>query len=215
MSLSRHRTTTTFRHPSPEQIAAAEPGLYDANWSPATPSRDIYSRYTQPTLTRAERVLSSVIGAPTLVYPSGIAAFFACLVHVRPDVVAFTAGEGYHGCHTSLEVYRQIRGVNEVTTVNLDDEYPTDKKVLVWLETPLNPKGESRSIEACASPAFAYLPGWMLTLNALQMQRRHTRRAQCSALTRPLLRRHYSTHSSGAQTSSCVRLELFSAIHQC
>ncbi|GAA5994700.1 uncharacterized protein JCM10292_004303 [Rhodotorula paludigena] len=148
-------TSTTFRHPSPEQIAAAEPGLYDANWSPATPSRDIYSRYTQPTLTRAERVLSSVIGAPTLVYPSGIAAFFACLVHVRPDVVAFTAGEGYHGCHTSLEVYRQIRGASEVKTINLDDQYPTDKKVLVWLETPLNPKGESRSIEAYAKKAHA------------------------------------------------------------
>ena len=35
--------------------------------------------------------------------------------------------------------------------IHLDDEYPTDKKVLVWLETPLNPTGESRSIGACAS----------------------------------------------------------------
>ncbi|TNY18667.1 cystathionine gamma-synthase [Rhodotorula diobovata] len=148
-------TATTFRHPSPEQIAAAEPGIYTDKWDPSSPSRDIYSRYTQPTLTRAETVLSSVIGAPTLVYPSGIAAFFAVLLHVRPDVVAFTPGEGYHGCHTSLEVYRKVRGENHVSIIHLDDAYPTDKKVLVWLETPLNPTGESRSIEAYAKKAHA------------------------------------------------------------
>lgn len=33
--------------------------------------------------------------------------------------------------------------------IGLDDEYPKDKKVLVWLETPLNPTGESRSIAHC------------------------------------------------------------------
>ncbi|GAA5821260.1 hypothetical protein JCM3770_007387 [Rhodotorula araucariae] len=148
-------TSTTFRHPSPEQIAAAEPGLYAENWTPVDPSRDIYSRYTQPTLTRAEKVLSSVLGAHTIVYPSGIAAFFAVLLHVRPDVVAFTAGEGYHGCHTSFDVYRQVRGEDQVRLIDLDAEYPSDKKTLVWLETPLNPTGESRSIAAYAKKAHA------------------------------------------------------------
>lgn len=33
--------------------------------------------------------------------------------------------------------------------IDLDDEYPKDKKLLVWLETPLNPTGEVLSIEAC------------------------------------------------------------------
>lgn len=105
--------TTTFRHPSPEQIASKPKGYYDEdNFDLSDPPRDIYSRYTQPTLTRAERVLSSLIGQPTLVYPSGIAAFFAVLLHVRPDVVAIS--QGYHGCHTSLDVYRNLRGRDQV-----------------------------------------------------------------------------------------------------
>ncbi|GAA6036874.1 hypothetical protein JCM8097_006326 [Rhodosporidiobolus ruineniae] len=146
-------TTTTFRHPSPQQIAAAEPGFYDENWSPDAPSRDIYSRYTQPTLTRAETVLSQLIGQPTVVYPSGIAAVYAILLFVRPDVIAVT--EGYHGCHTSFKVYQETRGADQVSIITLDDEYPRDKKVLCWLETPLNPTGESRSIAAYAKKAKA------------------------------------------------------------
>ncbi|GAA6005706.1 hypothetical protein JCM10207_005301 [Rhodosporidiobolus poonsookiae] len=146
-------TTTTFRHPSPEQIAAAEPGKYDTNWSPASPSRDIYSRYTQPTLTRLEKVLGSLIGAPTVAYPSGIAAVFAVLLHVRPDVIAVTGG--YHGCHGAFEVYRQTRGEDQVSVIKLDDEYPKSKRILVWLETPLNPTGESRSIAAYSKKARA------------------------------------------------------------
>ncbi|POY72005.1 hypothetical protein BMF94_5014 [Rhodotorula taiwanensis] len=135
--------STTFRQPSPQEIASKPPGYYDdSKFDLSDPTRDIYSRYTQPTLTRVERVLSSVIGQPTLVYPSGIAAFFACLLHVQPDVVAIS--DGYHGCHTSLEVYRKIKST--ITVIGLDDEYPKHKKTLVWLETPLNPTGESRSI---------------------------------------------------------------------
>ncbi|GAA5862984.1 hypothetical protein JCM1840_002346 [Sporobolomyces johnsonii] len=150
-------TSTTFRHPSPEEVAAAEPGTYDSLWDPANPSRDIYSRYTQPTLTRAEKVLEGVIGAPTVVYPSGIAAFYAVLLHVRPDCVAIGTpeGPGYHGCHASLEVYRKTRGEDQVTKISLNDEYPTGKKVLAWLETPLNPTGESYSIEAYAKKVHA------------------------------------------------------------
>ncbi|BGP12901.1 hypothetical protein JCM10213_005147 [Rhodosporidiobolus nylandii] len=144
-------TSTTFRHPSPEQIAAAEPGKYDTDWSPAEPSRDIYSRYTQPTLTRAESVLSSILGGPTIVFPSGIAAVFAVLLHVRPDVIAVT--DGYHGCHGAFAVYRQTRGEDHVRIIKLDDAYPKNKKVLVWLETPLNPTGESRSIAVYSKKA--------------------------------------------------------------
>ncbi|GAA5980404.1 hypothetical protein JCM10908_001643 [Rhodotorula pacifica] len=137
--------TTTFRHPSPDEIASKPEGYYDGEHIDLSdPPRDVYSRYTQPTLTRAERVLTSLIGQSTLVYPSGIAAFFAVLLHVRPDVIAISGG--YHGCHTSIEVYRKMRGEEQVSLLDLDDEYPGDKKVLVWVETPLNPTGESRSI---------------------------------------------------------------------
>ncbi|BGO96806.1 putative trans-sulfuration enzyme [Rhodotorula toruloides] len=146
-------TTTTFRHPSPKQIASKPEGYYSDKWDASEPSRDIYSRYTQPTLTRVERVLSSIIGQPTVVYPSGISSAFAVLLLVRPDVIAIT--EGYHGCHASLEVYRRLRGEDQVSVIKLDDEYPNGKKLLCWVETPLNPTGESRSIAAYAKRARA------------------------------------------------------------
>ncbi|ORY85385.1 Cys/Met metabolism PLP-dependent enzyme-domain-containing protein [Leucosporidium creatinivorum] len=146
--------STTFRHPSPDEIAAQKPGHYTSEWDPSEPSRDIYSRYTQPTLTRSEKVLSSLIGAPTTLYPSGIAAAFAILLLVRPDVIAVTGG--YHGCHASFEVYRQMRGADNVKIIKLDDEYSRDAgKLLVWLETPLNPTGEIRSIEEYSKKAHA------------------------------------------------------------
>ncbi|SCZ90336.1 BZ3500_MvSof-1268-A1-R1_Chr1-3g01925 [Microbotryum saponariae] len=175
--------STTFRAPSPAQILAAAPGHYTTEWDPSTPSRDIYSRYvpsgplvsprlpwcshhgplgrgtnpdgryTQPVLTQAEAVLSSIIGQPTIAYPSGIAATFAVLLYILPDVIAIT--DGYHGCHASIEVYRKTRGEDRVSVIKLDDAYPNDKKLLVWLETPLNPTGECRSIEAYAQKAHA------------------------------------------------------------
>lgn len=59
--------STTFRHRDPDDPTAGEP-------DPFTPHRNVYSRETQPTLTRAEKVLGTVIGQPTLLYPTGISA---------------------------------------------------------------------------------------------------------------------------------------------
>lgn len=71
-------------------------------------------RETQPITTRAEHVLAAVIGHPTVVYPSGIAAFFAILLHVRPDVIAIT--DGYHGSHVGIDLYRRTRGEDQVVS---------------------------------------------------------------------------------------------------
>lgn len=139
--------STTFRHPSPAEIATKPDGYYDEDkFDPADPPRDIYSRYTQPTLTRAERVLETVIGQPTLVFPSGIAAFFAVLAHVRPDVVAIS--EGYHGCHASLQVYRNLRGQDNV--VRPRAPFPSGDLALPHAQTPPplpspNPRPRTRS----------------------------------------------------------------------
>ncbi|GAA5897784.1 hypothetical protein JCM8208_000261 [Rhodotorula glutinis] len=143
--------STTFRHPDPE-VDGVEPG-YDDEWDPSRPSRDVYSRETKPTTTRAEHVLSSIIGQPTLLYPSGMAAFWAILLHVRPDIIAITGG--YGGCHEAIKIYRRTRGENEVKLIQLDDEYPHGKKLLVWVETPLNPLGTSRSLDTYAKKAHA------------------------------------------------------------
>ncbi|GAA5939000.1 hypothetical protein JCM3775_002646 [Rhodotorula graminis] len=143
--------STTFRHPDPE-VDGVEPG-YDDEWDPSRPSRDVYSRETKPTTTRAEHVLSSIIGRPTILFPSGMAAFWAILLHVRPDIIAITGG--YGGCHEAIKIYRRTRGEDQVQLIQLDDEYPHGKKLLVWVETPLNPLGTSRSLDKYAKRAHA------------------------------------------------------------
>lgn len=57
----------------------------------------------------------------------------------------------------TIKRYCQLRGMNErnsveVKVIDLDDSYPlpeTGLRVLVWLETPVNPTGECRDIQAC------------------------------------------------------------------
>lgn len=64
-------------------------------------------------------------------------------------------GEGYHGSHETIAVYRKTR--DNVKVVDLDADYSQykGKKLLCWLETPVNPKGICRDIEKCRlfSPA--------------------------------------------------------------
>ena len=56
-----------------------------------------------------------------------------------PKRIAITGG--YFGSHGTIQVYKKTRGV-DFKVIDLDDEYlPGD---LCWLETPLNPTGESR-----------------------------------------------------------------------
>ncbi|TRM68035.1 Cys/Met metabolism PLP-dependent enzyme-domain-containing protein [Schizophyllum amplum] len=131
--------STTFRAPLPDPDA----GPIDlSNVDLRNPTRDIYSRYTQPVSTRVEHILSKVNNGFALTYASGLAAFYSALVHVRPKRVAVQGG--YHGCHVALQVYNRARDV-VVPSIGLDDEYePGD---MCWLETPLNPTGEARDIQ--------------------------------------------------------------------
>lgn len=60
------------------------------------------------------------------------------LVFFHPKRIGITGG--YHGCHSTIAVYQKTRP--EVEVIDIDAEYkPGD---LCWLETPLNPTGESR-----------------------------------------------------------------------
>lgn len=64
-------------------------------------------------------------------------------MHYKPKRVAIS--QGYVGCHATIAVYRQTKGV-EVVLIGLDDEYRSSD--LIWLETPVNPTGESRQVPA-------------------------------------------------------------------
>jgi len=65
------------------------------------------------------------------------------LVFFKPKRIAIRGG--YHGCHETIAVYKKSRG-EDIPLIDLDDEYQAGD--LCWLETPVNPLGESR----CAWP---------------------------------------------------------------
>ncbi|KAF9264516.1 cystathionine gamma-synthase [Marasmius fiardii PR-910] len=124
--------STTFRTP-------ADPDMDSFDYM-RDPPRHVYSRYTQDVSTRAEHVLSKINDGYALTYSSGLSACFAAVAYYKPKRIAVR--RGYWGCHETFAVYRQIR---DCEIIDLDDEYqPGD---LCWLETPVNPTGESRDIK--------------------------------------------------------------------
>ncbi|KAF4602184.1 hypothetical protein EYR40_005388 [Pleurotus pulmonarius] len=135
--------STTFRAPHPDDGAISS---YDIDLR--NPSRHVYSRYTQQVSTRSEHILSEINHGYALTYASGLSASYAALVFFQPKRIAITGG--YHGCHNTIAVYKKSRNA-DIPIIDLDDEYqPGD---LCWLETPLNPTGESRDIKYYADKA--------------------------------------------------------------
>ncbi|KAK7049604.1 hypothetical protein VNI00_005635 [Paramarasmius palmivorus] len=125
---------TTFRAPSdPDAL------LTDVDFR--NPKRHVYSRYTQDISTRAEHILSKINDGYAITYASGLAACFAAMLHYKPKRVAIR--DGYWGTHQTLQAYQKSKGT-QVPMIDLDDEFqPGD---ICWVETPVNPTGESRDI---------------------------------------------------------------------
>lgn len=151
-------TSTTFRyHPDPAQLRTWD------NTDPAAPfDSHIYSRDSAPNTTRLEAVLSALLGGPAVTYASGLAAFHALLVYLNPRRVAMSGG--YHGCHGVVALLTKLTGLEK-----LDLEDPADMARLrpgdvVHVETPLNPTGEARDLDALA--AAARERGCYLTVDA-------------------------------------------------
>ncbi|KAL0579013.1 hypothetical protein V5O48_003008 [Marasmius crinis-equi] len=109
---------STFRSdPDPEAIEFADGDMRN-------PKRHVYSRYTQDVRGRTEHILSKI----------------NALTHYAPKRIAVR--DGYFGCHESFEIYKRGR---DVEIVDLDVDYQEGD--LCWLETPVNPTGESRDLK--------------------------------------------------------------------
>lgn len=134
--------STTFRQPKIHDDMELTAATF---W---TPTRHVYSRYTQPISTRVERVLSKVNQGYALTYSSGLAAGYAALIHLQPKRIAIT--EGYHGMHLVVKSYVEGRPVE---IIGIDDEFQAGD--VCWLETPLNPTGEARDIKYYADKVHA------------------------------------------------------------
>ncbi|GBE79576.1 Uncharacterized trans-sulfuration enzyme [Sparassis crispa] len=140
--------TSTFRAEQP--LTSTTVGSDDHDFDPLNPINHVYSRYTQNVSSRAEKVLSKINGGYAITFASGLAASYAALVHLKPKRVAITGG--YHGCHLTIQVYKQSRGEG-LPIIGIDDSFqPGD---LCWLETPLNPTGEARDIQYYADKVHA------------------------------------------------------------
>ncbi|WFD31691.1 cystathionine gamma-synthase [Malassezia sp. CBS 17886] len=152
--------STTFRHPHPD-TPLARTARGDMVAHPEDPPTHVYSRYTQGTNVRTEKVLTAALGGYALTYSSGLNAALAALTALMPATIAIR--KGYFGVHEVVSLYSRGR---DVKVIDLDDEYPSSQgppvadgskyhtgATLVWLETPLNPTGEARDIEHYAKRA--------------------------------------------------------------
>ncbi|PWN50504.1 cystathionine gamma-synthase [Violaceomyces palustris] len=152
--------STTFRSPHPDSNEArllrgsTESDMDQPSIDMQNPTFHVYSRYTQDTSGRCEKVLSTLLNGHALTYSSGLNSAYAALTHYSPSVIAIR--RGYHGCHESIKLFARGR---DVKIIDLDDDYPQLPSghggLLVWAETPLNPTGEARDIKKYTEKAHA------------------------------------------------------------
>lgn len=127
-------TTFAYTNNPADLISASE-------WT-STPEDPIYSRYSQPTIPRVEKVLSALLDGHAIVYSSGLSAFHAAMIHYNPKNVF--VGEAYHGCKAILRILSRNYGV-KVHPLDSDPELlqPGD---VIHLESPINPYGTAVDI---------------------------------------------------------------------
>ncbi|OJD36720.1 cystathionine gamma-synthase [Diplodia corticola] len=150
-------TTFRYKHDPAELRPATE--LETDGPPPSTDIPPVYSRLSAPNTTRLEALLSELTGGRALTYTSGLSAFHALMVYLRPNVVAIGHDGlgGYHGCHGVLALHTKMHGLR---TADLHDEATWDAAGLgegdvVHVETPLNPTGAAYDIAAFAAKAHA------------------------------------------------------------
>ncbi|KPI41195.1 putative trans-sulfuration enzyme [Cyphellophora attinorum] len=116
---------------------------------PLGSTEHIYSRYSTHSTSRLETILETLLHAPCLTYSSGLSAFYALLVFLRPKRVAI--GDGYHGCHGVLDLYMRTSKCEKLPLDCKPEEL--DEGNLIALETPVNPTGKAFNIQHYADIA--------------------------------------------------------------
>ncbi|KAF8447887.1 Cys/Met metabolism PLP-dependent enzyme-domain-containing protein [Boletus edulis BED1] len=114
------------------------------------PDQHVYSRYSQSVSSRVDQVLGKINHGHAITYTSGLAAASSALAHFKPKRIAISGG--YMGCYGAIGVYLRGR-FEETPIIDLEDEYQEGD--LCWLETPVNPTGESRDIQYYANKIHA------------------------------------------------------------
>lgn len=95
------------------------------------------------------------MGGEVITYSTGLSAFHAMVILINPKKVFI--GDGYHGCHSVLDIIHRLSGVEKLDLADVDQAGPGD---IIHVETPLNPTGEARNLayyRAKANEKGAYL----------------------------------------------------------
>lgn len=150
--------STTFRYSrNPDDLVAWENlNVPCPHLSPSHPTTNppiqpnapfdshIYSRDSAPNTTRLEAILTSLLGAPTLTYGSGLAAFHALLVFLNPRRIALAGG--YHGSHGVIALLTKLTGLEPLSLLSDADVDRLQPGDVIHVETPVNPTGEARDL---------------------------------------------------------------------
>lgn len=149
MKDSRLKPATLAIHADDDlsEVADVAPPLHTSTTFDAGHDTFTYARNDQPTRQRLEQVLGALEGGHAVAYPSGQAATYAVMRHLRPRRVALD--RGYHGTHAILARLAE----EGLQIISLDSE-PAEGD-LIWLETPKNPACELEDIAAACERAHA------------------------------------------------------------
>lgn len=139
--------STTFRYSSnPDELVKAADNKDNIDDTP------IYSRLAHPGSNSVEALLGPIVKGHSVVYNSGLSAFFAALTLFNPRTIAI--GKGYHGCHGIVDIFKRNQGLVQI---GLDDDFSVlQKGDIVHLETPVNPDGTYFDISYYAEKAHKY-----------------------------------------------------------
>ncbi|KAJ3376683.1 hypothetical protein HDU84_009604, partial [Entophlyctis sp. JEL0112] len=145
--------------------------LDSSDHDPHHTKQHLYSRVSQATPERVEKVLSALCGGHAVTYSSGQGAAYAATLLLCPKRVAIR--KGFNGIRRAFTLYKpDIVSVifdfnNDLTfliwqpLIDIDDEL--EEGDLVWLETPLNPTGEV--LDICSYAARAHSVGAKLAVD--------------------------------------------------
>ncbi|KAI1620432.1 cystathionine beta-lyase [Exophiala viscosa] len=122
-----------------------------------------YSRISAPTTERFEALLTSLLGADAVAYPSGLCAFQAALILLNPRRVAFRH-DLYFGCQGVIDIVAKLSGLQKLSLECDAEQLQTGD--LIVLETPLSPSGYALNIAKYAEKAHRH-GAWLLVSNTL------------------------------------------------
>lgn len=103
-------------------------------------TKHIYSRESNNNRDELERLLGTLEDSLAVTYSSGLAAIYAVLTFVEPTKIYLQ--KGYHGTREAMTMYGRGRSIPIIDLAFDFSGIEADEHTLIWIESPLNPRGE-------------------------------------------------------------------------